>query len=339
MARMSTRRLARLCHNVGTGLHAGLDIRRMWDSQVKSASGSERPHLDAIRRQIDSGEGLAASFKASNGFFPPLLCEMVEVGERTGRLEQVFFRLAQHYDRVVNLRRNFLIGIAWPMFELTLGVLFIGLFIYLLGMLGTNMSLWGMQGFSGAMTWYLGAAVVAAAIAAPFVAIRNGWLNPDPVYRVLIRVPGIGTGFRIFSMSRLTWSLAMATDSDLSADKAIELAVRTTQNSYYTDHLERMKQHVRQGGEMHEAFRLAGVYPADFLDALQTGELAGRTVESLNVVAKDYEERATHWYRGLAFVCGILVFLAVAGLMIFMIVNLFVNMYLQPINDALNEMQ
>src|SRR6185503_457190 len=96
---------------------------------------------------------------------------------------------------------------------------------------------------------------VVAMIVAPIVAVQNGWISPEPLFRLLIRVPGVGSGLRIVAMSRLTWSLAMATDSDLPPDKAIELAVRSTQNGYYTDCLENMKLTVRRGGEMYEAFR------------------------------------------------------------------------------------
>jgi type II secretory pathway component PulF len=139
-------------------------------------------------------------------------------------------------------------------------------------------------------------------------------------------------------MSRLTWSLAMATDSDLPPDKAIEQADRSTQNGYYTDQIEQMKLTIRRGGEMHDAFRATKAYPDDFLDALQTGEVAGRITETMTVVAKDSDERAKMWYRGLAVACGAAVFLTVIALMVFMIFNLFFNLYMKPINDTLDSL-
>ncbi|MGE0759140.1 MAG: type II secretion system F family protein [Pirellulaceae bacterium] len=344
MARIAWRRLSRLCHNVGTGLHAGLDIRRLWETQCQQALSSERPHLEQVRARIASGDAVAASCRSVDGFFPPLFCEMIEVGERTGRMELVFFRLAEHYDRLVLLRRNFLIGIAWPLFEFTAGVLAIGLLIYILGAIGAEwegerIGVFGLSGARGAAIWFglVGAAV--AAIVSPLIAIQRGWLDPGPLYRVLIHVPVIGHGLRIFSMSRLTWALAMATDSDLAPDKAIELAVRSTQNGYYTERLDQMKLAVRRGGEMHDAFRATRIFPADFLDALETGEVSGRVSETLQVLAKDYEERANAWYRGLAVACGLTILVCVAGLIIYMVFHLFFNIYLKPINDTLNSMQ
>lgn len=343
MARIGSRRLSRLCHNVGTGLHAGLDIRRLWDSQCNLATTGERRPMEEIRRRISSGEALAASVRAANGFFPPLFCEMIEVGERTGRMELVFFRLAEHYDRIVRLRRNLLIGIAWPLFELTLGVLAIGLLIYVLGMIGAEwegerIGVFGLYGARGAAIWFGIVACIVAAIVGPLVAVQNGWLDPGPLYRLLIHAPVIGRGLQNFSLARLTWALAMATDSDLPADKAVELAVRSTQNSYYTDRLEQMKLGIRRGSEMHEVFRSTAIYPADFLDSLETGEISGRITESLQVIAKEYEDRANAWYKGLAVAIGFGVFLLVVGLLVYMIFHLFFSIYLKPINDTLKSM-
>ena len=61
------------------------------------------------------------------------------------------------------------------------------------------------------------------------------------VFRLLIQVPIIGPAMRNMALSRLTWALALATDSDLDAQRAVELAVRSTQNSYYVSQLDRMR--------------------------------------------------------------------------------------------------
>jgi type II secretory pathway component PulF len=343
MARIGTRQLAQLSHNLGSGLHAGLDIRRILETQSQMASLGRTTQLREVSDRIASGEALALSFKAANGYFPPLFCEMVEVGERTGRLERVFFRLAEHYDQIVRLKRNFLMGIAWPMIELTLGILALGLFIYILGWIdaewnGEKISLFGMRGTQGVVIWFGSIALIVAAIALPIIAVQRGWISADPLFRLLMHVPVIGRGLRIIAMSRLSWSLAMATDSDLPADRAVELAVRSTQNGYYIDRLENIKLSIRRGEEMYEGFAATGIYPPDFVEALQTGELSGRVSETMTVVAKDYDERATTWYRGLAFACGVTVVLLIAGLFIFMIIHLFTNLYLKPIQDTLDQL-
>lgn len=60
---------------------------------------------------------------------------MVDVGEKTGRLDEVFIRLAEHYDHVLDLQRTFLQGIAWPMVQLIAALGVIGLLIWIMGIL------------------------------------------------------------------------------------------------------------------------------------------------------------------------------------------------------------
>jgi type IV pilus assembly protein PilC len=265
---------------------------------------------------------------------------MIEVGERTGRLERVFFRLAEHYDQIVRLKRNFMLGIAWPLIELALGIMALGLFIYILGWIdaewdGEKISLFGLRGTQGVVIWFGCVGLIVAAIVLPIIAVQKGWISADPLFRLLMHIPGFGRGLRIIAMSRLSWSLAMATDSDLPPERAVELAIRSTQNGYYIDRLENIKLAIRRGGEMHEGFAATGIYPPEFIEALQTGELSGRVSETMAVVAKDYDERANLWYKGLAFACGVAIVVLIAGLFIFMIMHLFTNLYLKPINDTL----
>ena len=68
-----------------------------------------------------------------------------------------------------------------------------------------------------------------------------------------------------------------------------------------------------------------------------TGELSGRVSETLQILSRDYDERAKLWYRGLSVVCGLAVFGLVVVFMLVMIFQV-AQLYLAPINDALKEL-
>jgi type IV pilus assembly protein PilC len=340
MARIGTTQLAQLCHRIGTGLQAGVDVIRIFRSEAQRGSPAQRYHVGEVSQHLGSGETLAAAFKAEGRYFPALLCEMIEVGERTGRTDEVFLKLADHYDHVVKLRRDFLFGIAWPMLELSIALFVLGLLIYILGALdaqwdGKPMSVLGLYGTKGLMIYCGIIGGVVAACVGVYWANRQGWINMDPLIRALMNLPGIGTVLRTMAMSRLIWSLAMATDSDLGADKSMALAVRSTQNSYYTSKLPDMLRVIGRGEPMHAAFQQARIYPQDFLDTLETGELSGTVSESMLRLARDYEERAKSLYRTMAVVSGVVIFLGVAAIMIFFIISLYMSFILGPIYDTL----
>lgn len=326
--RIGHKALARVCHNVGGGLHAGVEIRRVFETETQRGSPQQRTEMAKIRDRINQGDTLTAALAGGNGYFPPLLIEMVEVGERTGRLERVFFRLGDHYDHLVKMKRDFLVGIAWPLLELMMAVMVIGLMILILGIIAPAgqapaITFFGLYGTRGLLIYASIVGVIVGAVVGLIFAVKNEWINIDPAIRILMQLPGIGPGIRTLAMSRLTWALAMATDTDIDPRKAIELSVRTTQNSYYTSQIEAMKNVITQGGEMIDAFQQANRFPDDFLDALQTGEVAGRISETMEILAKEYEERAKLFYRMLTVAAGILVFIAVGIVIVSMIFAIF----------------
>ena len=336
--RIGLQTLSRLCHNVGTGLHAGVDVRRVFETEANRGSMLHRNKITEIRDHIARGTSVSSAFKASNGYFPSLLCEMIEVGERTGRLEQIFIRLGDYYEQLLKLRRTFLMGIAWPMLELIGAILVIGLFILIIGMVSDGepaMTFFGLYGAKGAAIYFTLVGMIAGSITLTIVAAMRGWISLEPFLRFLMNVPFLGTGLQNAALSRLTWSLAMATDSDLSAKRAVELAVRTTQSSYYMRFIDGMKNVIGRGRTMHDAFASTGVYPDDFLASLETGEISGSISETMLLLSREYEERTKTFFRVMTGLAGMLVFLTVAAIIITMIFKMFAQ-YLGILDDALN---
>lgn len=343
MGRMGTQALSQFCQRVGSSLQAGVDVRRIWDAEARRGSARQRDVMEAMRRQMAAGESVAQAFTAANGFFPALVLEMVDVGERTGRLDEVFLRLSDHYENLLKVRRGFLAGIAWPVIELALALTAIGFFIWLYGFLdlknmyGEPLTVLGLYGTFGLIK-YIGILLCIGALsAAPIVAVRQGWLDMGPFYRLLIQLPVIGPALKNMALSRLTWALALATDSDLDAQRAVELAVRSTQNSYYVSQLDRLRREVRLGRSLREAFQATERFPTDFLDALETGETAGRVSETMEVLANQYQDRARSQITLLAVGAGFGVLLAVFGLIIFFIFKMFFQLY-APLFDTLESM-
>ena len=113
---------------------------------------------------------------------------MVEVGERTGRLDEVFLRLSDHYENLLKVRRGFLAGIAWPVIELTIALIVIGAAIGIYGWLGLKnwngepMTVLGLYGTRGVLIYIGILFCIGGIIAAPIMAVRQGWLDVGPFF-------------------------------------------------------------------------------------------------------------------------------------------------------------
>ena len=57
--------------------------------------------IDDVKEQVTAGRPLADPLERS-GLFPPLLVQVVSLGERSGRLETMLLHSASAFDRKVN---------------------------------------------------------------------------------------------------------------------------------------------------------------------------------------------------------------------------------------------
>jgi type II secretory pathway component PulF len=80
---------------VGNGLPL---LRALELSRDATPNRSLRSHLDQVIDQVGDGRSFSKAL-IRNGSFPPLLIDMISVGEQTGKIDQSLRRAAERYDK------------------------------------------------------------------------------------------------------------------------------------------------------------------------------------------------------------------------------------------------
>ncbi len=94
--------VARFTRTLGTLASAGipiLDALRITRDTLGNAALMQA--IDQVQERVTSGAALADPLERS-GLFPPLLVQVVNLGERSGRLESMLIHAASAFDRQVN---------------------------------------------------------------------------------------------------------------------------------------------------------------------------------------------------------------------------------------------
>lgn len=78
--------------------------------------------LKPLEEGVRKGRGVAAPLKES-GAFPPVLSQMVSVGEEAGRLEETFLSIAERYEKEVTSHIKRLIGLFEPVMIIVMGTI------------------------------------------------------------------------------------------------------------------------------------------------------------------------------------------------------------------------
>ena len=340
-ARMSLRKRAALCRRLATALTAGIDIRKVLAREAQQArNAAGRRRLEAVSSAIAQGESLTAALDATGDYFPLLFREMVEVGEQTGHLGEIFGQLAEHYENQVRLRRNFLGAITWPIIQLTIALGVVGLLIWLGGFIGQAAGApidflgFGLVGDRGLAIYLAILAVAGALLFILILAASRGLIFIRPLQRAILRVPVLGPALQTLALSRLAWSMHLTMNAGMELRKSLRLSLRNTGSARYTDAADKIDATIAEGNSIYEAFYEAGCFPPDFLDSVEVGEHSGKLVESMAHLSRQYQEQARAALATLTMLAGFAVWGLVAILIICLIFRL-AFFYIGEINKLL----
>lgn len=337
--RIGLKSLALLCRRLAISTDAGLDIRRIWDREARGRSWIDRKYFEQISAGVSAGDSLHDSLSRTGPYFPRLFREMVEVGEKTGSLAEVFRQLADHYELRLQTRRAFLSSITGPMLQLSAALTVVGLLIWIMGMLGQSNGQpidllgFGLIGTPGLIA-YLGLlALAVAAVGGVLFAISRGLAWTRPLQHLFLRMPFVGGALRTIALARMAWTLHLTMNVDMGLRTVLPLALRSTGNDYYARLGDEVVANVLAGDEIHEALRRTRAFPEEFLETLEVGEMSGQIVESMGRLSRQYEERAQAAIATLTTIAGFGVWAMVALVIILLIFRL-ASFYIGAINAA-----
>ena len=121
--------VARFTRTLGTLVSSGVSILEGLEITAKTA-GNRVIH-DAVmssRASIAGGETIAGPLKES-GVFPPMVVQMINVGEQTGGLDTMLTKIADFYDDEVDVAVEALLAAMEPIMIVVLGVVVGGMIV------------------------------------------------------------------------------------------------------------------------------------------------------------------------------------------------------------------
>ncbi|HXC25732.1 MAG TPA: type II secretion system F family protein, partial [Gemmatimonadaceae bacterium] len=102
-------------------LPAGMPLAQALSAAANVTESDVQGALHTIRTRVERGESLALALSAYPHLFPPLYVGLVRAGEKSGRLDDAFARLASQLEREAALRSKILSAMIYPMLLATVG--------------------------------------------------------------------------------------------------------------------------------------------------------------------------------------------------------------------------
>ncbi len=130
---------ARFSRTLGTMLASGLNMLPALNV-VNSVIENKyiEAHMDDVKAGVRRGRDLAQPLKET-GLFPPMMIHMVELGQRSGEIEDMMVKVADTYDDDVRLTIDAAVGLIEPLIIIVMGV-FVGFLVLAILLPILNMS-------------------------------------------------------------------------------------------------------------------------------------------------------------------------------------------------------
>jgi len=115
--------VSRFTRTFGTLLQSGVPALAALDI-VKSVVGNTvlANAVQQARENVREGEPIADPLRRS-GLFPPVVVQMVAVGEKSGELEKMLLKISDSFDRTVETKLTALMALMEPVIILVMGVI------------------------------------------------------------------------------------------------------------------------------------------------------------------------------------------------------------------------
>jgi len=121
--------IARFSQTLATLIRGGLPILEALDIVSRSVGNSVLENsILRVKQQVRAGQRLAAQLKKEESF-PPMVVEMIGIGEETGELDNMLDKIAESYQEQVDVATAGLVSVLEPFIIIFLGVVIGGIVI------------------------------------------------------------------------------------------------------------------------------------------------------------------------------------------------------------------
>ncbi|MDR0336626.1 MAG: type II secretion system F family protein [Planctomycetaceae bacterium] len=331
------KQLSGFCHRVGLSVKAGLNLIDAVKREVPRQRHSKLWQSVAV--SLENGDSLAESLKPFKKQLGEMFVALVEVGEESGHLGEMLTDLADYYDQMIQIRRDFLKSLTVPVIEFILAVVIIGILILALGIIeqitGQRIDLLGcgLVGVTGFVRYVIFLFIVGSLGIFLYRFIKGNIQRSRPIHYVLLRFPKIGRMLKTLALMRLTWGLHLTMRTGMDVRRALTLSFQGSGFAPVRDQLSAILDVVENGGTLTDAFQTAKCLDDDLLSSVDSGEQSGNLPELMHKLTTQYLQESLLNLKIMSVTGGFAVYGCIAFCIIFVIFRLF-SFYLGIITNA-----
>ncbi len=279
-------------------MSAGVPIIQSCDllekSQVKS---SIRLLIYSIKREMLTGKELYYSLRSHHYYFDELTCQLVKMGESTGKLDKMLCIIADQQEKNFAFKKRVYQTLFYPcVICVTAFIVTCSMFIFVVPRFAdlfqdTQVSLPLLTRcifyFSAQLQQHLFLLLL------PVIACILAFFHPglsshlkQSMRQFFIRFPPLRQCLHKIFIARFARNLAMTFAAGMPINEALKLAAQATGSAEFsTVWVKSLRRHINSGLPLHHAMQTLSYFPDLMIQMTKIGEESGMLVNMLNKVA------------------------------------------------------
>ncbi len=282
-------------------INAGLPLLQSLEILVQQTENKAlKEVIQKVKQDVEGGMSFAGALKKHPRAFDRLYVDMVVAGEQSGNLDLMLKRVANHMEKMENLKRKVRSAMVYPSIIVIVAILVtIVLLVFVIptfeklfrdvGMglpLPTQMVI-NLSKFTKANFPYALLALIGAALGLRYYyRTEKGKFVIDSL---LLRLPVFGILFKKVAIARFARTLATLVTSGVPILEALEIVSATSGNRKVEKAVLEARSQLQEGQSLALPLSKSGVFPPMVTYMISVGESTGNLEGMLEKVADFYE--------------------------------------------------
>ncbi len=327
------------CRQMYTLNAAGVPLIRALRGLVETSRNETlgRALADVVD-DLEGGMDLSGAFSRHLNVFPPLLCRMVQVGEVTGKLEQVFLELAGYFEQEKETISRVKAAMRYPTFvviAIVFAIVFVSLFVIpafekVFASAGADLPLPTriIMGLSKFMIGYWPVLLVLVVLV--FFLVRRTVKTAKGRYlwdRYKLRIPLVGDIVLRSTLVRFSRGFNMGYTAGIPLSQALGFTARAVNNVYVGEKIELIRNGVERGDTLTRSATQSGLFTPLVLQMLAVGEESGAVDTMLKDVADFYEREVDYDLKSLSSAIEPIMIILIGVMVLILALGVFLPMW------------
>lgn len=285
--------IAAFCEQVAMVISAGIPAYEGISILMADAPDKETEELlKKIYEPLELGSTFHDAL-ASSEAFPQYVLDMVEIGELSGKLEDVLHSLNLYYEREESIRSSIKSAVTYPlvMIAIMISVVLVlvakvlPIFNQIYTELGSGLTGFPllMMQFSNALNTYAPVVLIILFI----LAIAIFAYTKTQSFRMFIQRQKLSLNT---ASSRFANCMTMAISSGLDTTQGLDLAERLVDNPYMKDRITKCKEMVEEGCSFSDAILSTQIFTKTYATLLNIGFRTGSLEKVMDKIFQEYED-------------------------------------------------